>query len=170
MLFGVMGTSMLMDNFSHMIKRLQDFGKPYDESKAFSLFVGTLQKFNDGRQLSRHLESRLERYFHYRWQFDRMLAIQSEDDVRLFEQLPGRVQTEIYVTYLFKHFFEKFKVLFDLNQDDYEIRRIPFRRQWTLLPYTAWNLDPTKYFMRTYYDGFIVTILRLLEPIKIKDG
>ena len=70
---------------------------------------------------------------------------------------------------MYKGFFEKFKGLFDLD-DDYEIRRIPFRKQLTFTYAQALNVDPTKYFMRTCYDEFVVTILRLLEPLYLEDG
>ena len=51
----------------------------------------------------------MEAYFQYKWKHDRNLAISTEDDFRLFEQLPGRVQTEIYVAFLFRHFTETYK-------------------------------------------------------------
>mmetsp|Transcript_40155 Transcript_40155/g.61324 ORF Transcript_40155/g.61324 Transcript_40155/m.61324 type:complete len:188 (+) Transcript_40155:220-783(+) len=46
MLFGVMCTSVLMDNFSKMLNELKNFNRNYDESAAFNKFINTLKHFN----------------------------------------------------------------------------------------------------------------------------
>ena len=52
MLFGVLLTSIIMDNFSSMLNELRHFNKNYEESKELNLFVGTMRKFNGGIQIN----------------------------------------------------------------------------------------------------------------------
>ena len=85
MLFGVMITSFLMENFSQMIQELKNFNKNYDESDRFNLFLGTMKKLNDDQPLPKQIVLDMEKYFEYKWQYDKNLAISTEDDFRLFE-------------------------------------------------------------------------------------
>mmetsp|Transcript_5468 Transcript_5468/g.8509 ORF Transcript_5468/g.8509 Transcript_5468/m.8509 type:complete len:306 (+) Transcript_5468:1462-2379(+) len=123
MLFGVMITSFVMDNFSKMIQELNNFNKSYDESNRFNLFIGTMKKLNEDTPLKPRIISRMERYFNFRWQFDRNLGISSEADVDLYEQLPGKIRTEIYVNYLFKDFMRIFSNLMNLHMSHHVYKR-----------------------------------------------
>ena len=91
MLFGVMVTSMVMDNFSKMVQQLRTFNKSFDDSERLSLFMGTIRKMNDG--VPHKFEREIDEYFQFRWKFDKNQAISSEEDFDLLDQLPGRVQT-----------------------------------------------------------------------------
>jgi len=89
------------------------------------------------------------------------------------EQLPGAAQTQIYVTYLFKNFYNTYKSVFNLRQNEYKLRRTNLyrRTQSVGLPLdTGSHYDMTRYFLRGSYDEFIVTILRRLEPMQVWDG
>mmetsp|Transcript_20003 Transcript_20003/g.30767 ORF Transcript_20003/g.30767 Transcript_20003/m.30767 type:complete len:124 (+) Transcript_20003:464-835(+) len=92
MLFGVMVTSMAMDSFSHMIKELRNFTLPYEDDVNLSMFLGTLKKYNEG-DVDKQFVEKLHSYFEYRWRHDRNLAISTDADADLLDQLPGRVQT-----------------------------------------------------------------------------
>ena len=78
MLFGVMLTSLLMENFSQMIQELKNFNKNYDESDRFNLFLGTMRKLNDDEPLPKNLISSIEKHLEYKWMFDRNLAISTD--------------------------------------------------------------------------------------------
>ena len=52
MLFGVLSTSLLMENFSLMLKTLSNYNKQYEESQALNLFIGTLRKFNEDQAIA----------------------------------------------------------------------------------------------------------------------
>jgi len=123
MMFGVLCTSLLMDNLSEMIKRLRNFNKPYDETQQLNLFLGTLRKFNDNVPVSKSLENKLDKYFHYRWYFNRNLAISTEADKQIYDELPGRIQTELFVDFLFKSFIERYRSILEINQTKYEYKR-----------------------------------------------
>mmetsp|Transcript_26874 Transcript_26874/g.40966 ORF Transcript_26874/g.40966 Transcript_26874/m.40966 type:complete len:145 (-) Transcript_26874:593-1027(-) len=93
-----------MDNFSTMVVEIRDFNKTHDDSERLSLFMGTLRQLNDFMPMDDTLEKQIYSYFVYRWHWDRNFAISTDTDYSLFEQLPGRIQTEIYVSFLFKEF------------------------------------------------------------------
>ena len=44
--FGVMLTSVIMENFSQMIKQIKDFNRGYENSDDLNLFFGTLKRVN----------------------------------------------------------------------------------------------------------------------------
>ncbi len=62
MLFGVMITSFVMDNFSKMIQELNSFNKSYDESDRFNLFIGTMKYLNEETPLKPRPVARTARY------------------------------------------------------------------------------------------------------------
>jgi len=108
MLFGVMLTSLLMENFSKMIVELRNLNKPHDESDRFHLFLGTMKKLNGDQSLPKKLTQEMEQYLQFRWQNDRNLAISTQEDFAIFSLLPGKVQTEFYVTYLYRRFLSTY--------------------------------------------------------------
>mmetsp|Transcript_33579 Transcript_33579/g.51651 ORF Transcript_33579/g.51651 Transcript_33579/m.51651 type:complete len:150 (+) Transcript_33579:1350-1799(+) len=46
LLFGVMITSYIMENFSEMLIQIQNFNHTFEDSVQLSLFLGTLRRFN----------------------------------------------------------------------------------------------------------------------------
>jgi len=115
MLFGVMFTSLLMDSFSKMLTELKTFNKDFDDSERFYLFLGTFTKLNGDKPLPKDLVSSMEAYFQFRWKYDRNLAVSTQMDRELLDQLPGRVQTELYVTYLFTGFYSSYNQILRLS-------------------------------------------------------
>ena len=87
-----------------MLQELKTFNKDFDDSERFYLFLGTFKKLNGDQPLPKDLVQNMEEYFQFRWKYDRNLAVSADIDLKLLDQLPGRVQTELYVDYLFKSF------------------------------------------------------------------
>jgi len=56
MLFGVLCTSILMDNFTKMIAELKDFNRSYDEAESFNMFIHTLNHYNRDERIPGSLE------------------------------------------------------------------------------------------------------------------
>ena len=57
----------------------------------------------------------MEDFFSYKWSEDKNLALKSEQDLKIFEQLPTDVQTKIYVTFLFSDLSNQYGVYFQLR-------------------------------------------------------
>ena len=109
MLFGVMMTSFLMDNLIQMINKIRFLNKNHEESQMLALFLGTMKRFNGNSPLPEQLVSKLEEFFMYRWQNDPNLAISTDEDKFLLDQIPERIQSLIYTNFLFKDFLETYK-------------------------------------------------------------
>jgi len=116
MLFGVMITSFLIENFSSVVDQVKNFNKLYSDWDNLTKFVGTIRKFNKGNSLPES-EQQLYDYFTYRWSNDRNLAITTSEDLAMLDQLPQRHIYALYSTYLFKDFMEEFKCLFEVKAD-----------------------------------------------------
>jgi len=58
----------------------------------------------------------LEQYFNYRWSQDKNLAVSTEGDLRIMKQMPYRVQSHIFIKYLFKPFIETYKQFFEAKK------------------------------------------------------
>ena len=50
MLFGVMVTSFLIENFSAAVDQIKNFNELYSDWDNLTLFLGTIKKFNKGSQ------------------------------------------------------------------------------------------------------------------------
>ena len=68
LLFGVMITSFVMDNFSAMLHQIKNFNLSFEDSRRLSLFLGTLKRFNGNTNLPEKLVDKIEKYFKYRWE------------------------------------------------------------------------------------------------------
>ena len=67
LLFGVLVTSFVMENFMQMINNLRMVEESFDDSDQLSLFMATLKKFNDNCMLPLQIQDDIEKYFQYRW-------------------------------------------------------------------------------------------------------
>ena len=114
MLFGVMITSFLIENFSSVVDQVKNFNKVYSDWDNLTKFVGTIKKFNKGWK-NKETEQEIYTYFTHRWVNDRNFAIATEWDRAFLEQLPQRHIQSLYSTYLFKDFMEEFKSLFEVK-------------------------------------------------------
>jgi len=100
------------------------------------------------------------------------LAISTEADKQIFDELPGRIQTELFVDFLFKSFIDRYKQILEINQTRFEYKRksaqnVPddFADRVNIS-----QIDWTKYYADYSHDDFIVGVLRCLEPIKLSYG
>ena len=85
LLFGVLITSIVIENLATMMKSLQALERDREESSDLSLFFLVIKRFNDDNQLSLEILSKMEQYFNYRWANDRNFAIHSREEVELLE-------------------------------------------------------------------------------------
>ena len=76
MLFGVMITSFLIENFSQMLNLLKTFNDTYNDSKNLTIFLGTMKKLNNDVPLKD--SEKINQYFKYRWGKDRNLAVSTD--------------------------------------------------------------------------------------------
>jgi len=89
-------------------KSLWSVGKHKDLSK----WIALLSRFNNGNPLSKEMISKVEDFFEYYWDNNRLSAINSIEGERFMSELPMGVQIEIYVDYLFCDFLFKYRFYF----------------------------------------------------------
>ena len=78
------------------------------------MFLATIQRFNSGNRLNDADVSKYEKYFQFRWEYDKNLAISSVQDQRIMTVLPDEIEKKIYKEFLFLNFIRRFYKYFDL--------------------------------------------------------
>ena len=78
-----------------------------------SKWISLLSRFNQGHPLDKDLVTKIEDFFEYYWSNNRLSAFQSSDDVRFMDELPPKVQGEIFVDYLFVDFLYDYRQFFN---------------------------------------------------------
>ena len=171
MLFGVMVTSFLIENFNQMLDLLKTFNDTYSDSKSLTLFLGTMKKFNNENSLKD--TEKINQYFKYRWGKDRNLAVSTDEDKELLDQLPKRLRVQLYTKYLFEDFMEHYKQIFEIETVTY-VKRMNFMRRFSKklnnLPENINFFDPDKIARNDTYDDFLVDFLGSLEPFKFYES
>ena len=170
MLFGVMVTSFLIENFNQMLDLLKTFNDTYNDNQMLALFLGTMKKFNNEAPLRN--SERINDYFKYRWSHDRNLAVSTDQDKDLLDQLPKRLQIKLYTKYLFEDFMELYKQIFEIKTVIY-VKRMNFLRKYSQDIDQEANInyfDPDKIVTNDVYDDFLVQFLSHLEPYKFIEG
>lgn len=118
LLFGVAIFSYILGEFLNIVTTLLDLNKEYDEGTDLNKFFGTLKKFNGMIHLEDEFIERFENFFEYKWSNDRNLAFQSDDDLKIFHQMPLELQTNMFRQFLFKDVLHIFRHYFDLKRFD----------------------------------------------------
>ena len=70
-----------------------------------------MERFNNDIPLDSKILKEIEQYFRYRWTSNRNQAIENQEDLHIFIQLPHTVQMQIFSDYLyndFLHFYGSF--------------------------------------------------------------
>ena len=114
LMFGVSIFSFIIGQFIEIMmnyKSLWAVGHHKDLSKWISL----LSRFNNGNPLNKELITKIEDFFTYYWDNNRMQVLSSESDLRFISELPPSMQSQILIDYLFNDFLYKYKAYFNRN-------------------------------------------------------
>ena len=111
LMFGVTVFSFIMGQFIEILmnyKSLWAVGHHKDLSK----WIALLSRFNNGNPLNKDLITKIEDFFDYYWEHNRLSALSSESDLRFMEELPDVVQSQIFIDYLFTDFLFNYRTYF----------------------------------------------------------
>ena len=111
LMFGVTVFSFIMGQFIEILmnyKSLWNVGQHKDLSK----WIALLSRFNNGNPLNKEIITKIEDFFDYYWEHNRLAAVRTEADLRFMEELPDAVQSEIFIDYLFKDFLFVYRPYF----------------------------------------------------------
>ena len=149
LLFGVAIFSYVMGNFIDIIHEMQALSATFDDGDNLSKFFGLIKNFNHDRDMEPKLARQIEEYFEYKWEYDRNMAVTTDEDKKMLEQLPYEVQVRLFTDFLFQRFLNKYRKYFNF----------PNLTSKQKHSYYSWlNFD---------YQNFMIFFLKLLEPIKL---
>ena len=169
MLFGAMATTILINDWMEILGNFNDFSKPYEENEKLNIFFGTMKRFNEDQRLPSQLEVRIEKYLQYRWSNDKNLALMTNSDLQLLDQLPARLQTQLYVQYLHSNLVSKYSKILRITSSQFHFKkgRTAYGRVGTLIMNS--HSDLTNLLGSALLDKFVVTFLKSLEPMELFD-
>lgn len=168
MLFGVALFSYVQIVFKKMISDLMRFSKDYEQYYLLVNFLNVLKKFNHGRKLPDDITLRIREYMHFMWEEDRNLCLVEEDEIFLFDQLPGETRLRIFHDFLFSDFMHDFKKMFRFKRTETGQKGanafIETLRTKSQYAYQKDASYPYYSCQDSLYQNFMVDILRTLEP------
>lgn len=110
---GVIIFGLILNNFQQIIKRFHTLDDDFQDEDSLNMFFDSIKKrYNQGIDMDLNLKEHIERYFQYRWQHDRNIAIQTTEEINLLEQLPDETVIMLYKDYLFYDFLREFRYVF----------------------------------------------------------
>lgn len=110
LMFGVIIFSMIMGDYMDILMQYKTIGEVTD-NRGLSKWISLLSRFNNGQPLGKDLISKIEDFFDYYWDNNRLSCIDGEGQ-RFMDELPERVKGEIYIDYLFSDFLYKYRFYF----------------------------------------------------------
>ena len=111
LMFGVAVFSFIMGQFIEILMNYKSLWK-VGHHKDLSKWIALLSRFNNGNPLNKELITKIEDFFNYYWENNRLSAMSSEADTRFMDELPHSVQGQIFIDYLFTDFLYKYKSYF----------------------------------------------------------
>lgn len=156
LLIGVASFSYIMSQFISILLEVQHVTATNEESMMLSRWILLLKNFNNNKPLPPDVIAKFEAYFEYFWRNDKNYAIQTEDDMKLLDELPYNIQANIYKDFLFEDFLEQFKVYF------YLLKPEVFQTKGSLPVAFEWD--------DSQYSDFMIRFLRALEPRYYEQG
>lgn len=136
LLFGVAIFSYIMGNFKEVLEKFNQLNEDLDDGDELTKFFGLLQRFNGNKSINLELRNKIEAFFDYKWNNDRKMAIDDEEELALLEQLPTEVQDKLLVGYLYNNFLHTFTDFFRLSIENNSLFSVGTAEKRTL--YYTW--------------------------------
>jgi hypothetical protein len=93
-----------------------------DEGDTLARFFGLMTKFNKGKDFKVELKKKIEAYFAYRWQYDKLQALDGEDEQALLDQVPEHVKDFLFSQFVFTEFIHTFASFFQIEKGKTMVR------------------------------------------------
>lgn len=88
-----------------------------DDGDNLAKFIGLIKKFNKNLPICQKLKLNIEKFFEYKWEYDKNQAIDDEEEKAILDQLPVEVQDKLYTGFLFSKFLDRFQHYFLIEKD-----------------------------------------------------
>ena len=117
MVGGIMCFSYIMGLFTEILNVFFTIDSDVEEYEALGKFWGLLENFNK-KPIKESIRKEINEYFEYKWKNDCNLAMETEHDLALMDQLPNLVQRQIYTQFLYNDFLYHFRRFFSIRRVD----------------------------------------------------
>ena len=67
------------------MQKVGEINSDLDEGDELTRFFGLLKKFNGGKSINHELITKFEKFFDYKWNNDKLMAINDDDEIALLE-------------------------------------------------------------------------------------
>lgn len=148
LVLGVATMSVVLSNFLEMVDKFNELWEEPEEMEELAKFFGLLKRMNGNQDYSDEIRFKIEAYFDYKWKNDKNMAIQTDSELNLFNQLRIEEQVRIYTNVFFDEFLQSFRKLFSII--NYETQN----------SYAFYQYTDSRYFK------FMYSIMSKLRPIR----
>jgi len=155
LLFGVAVFSFIMGQFIEILMNYKSLWK-VGHHRDLTKWIALLSRFNNGNPLKKELITKIEDFFNYYWDNNRLSAISSEQDIRFMDELPYYVQSEIFVDYLFNDFLYKYKAYFKIEFEGNAYKKLQLRNENHELKHRKFLVEFVKRLEPRFYLGEIL--------------
>lgn len=114
LLFGVAIFSFIMSQFIQILMNYKSLWQ-VSNHRDLSMWIALLSRFNSGNPLGKELITKIEDFFNYYWEKNRLAIMRSDLDRRFLRELPDNVQADIFINYLFNDFLYLYKGYFSFD-------------------------------------------------------
>ena len=90
-LFGVLIFSVTLSNFIHILEKVILINSDLEEGDSLRLFFLLFKRYNGGKKINKEIIEKIEKYFEYRWNNDKLMAIDDKNEMAILTQLPEPV-------------------------------------------------------------------------------
>ena len=67
------------------MQKVGEINSDLDEGDELTRFFGLLKKFNGGKPIKHEIITKFEKFFEYKWNNDKLMAINDDDEIALLE-------------------------------------------------------------------------------------
>ena len=82
---GVLIFSIIMSNFSEILRKVEELNSDLEKGDDLTRFFGLLKKFNGGKSINHELISKFEKFFDYKWNNDKLMALDNYNEISLLQ-------------------------------------------------------------------------------------
>lgn len=150
LLIGVACFAYIMSQLIEILLEVQSITASNEDGEMLSRWILILQNFNKNKPLPAEMVAKFERYFEYFWANDKNYACASQSDQEILDELPQKIQSQIYKDFLFQDFLDQFSVHFYLTKPETQ------QPKHGLTQYYKWQDND--------YSSFMINFLKCLEP------
>ena len=91
LMFGVSIFSYIMGIFIEILGEIQKLNADLDEGDLLAQFFVLLNRYNDQKPINKEFRDKVYAFFEYKWDHDRLMAIDDETEIAILAQLPEYV-------------------------------------------------------------------------------